>query len=82
MSFPDNFREHVIPGLRNLITAEAICIVHGVEDYSEAHRVVMRHACALGAGFLPDAIFDDLIDWVDDTLLTEILKAEGEAGAP
>lgn len=76
--FAVHYRERVIPRLHNLVQAEAVCIVHGVETFDNACNVVMRHARELGAMHLPNIL--ELEDWICTTLLNEIDEAERVIG--
>lgn len=76
MSFAQDFREHVIPRLQNLATAEAVCVARGVETFSGACSAIWRYANRYGATSLSSPMIDVLDDWILSTLLVEIDKAE------
>lgn len=79
MTFPAHFREHVLPRLRRLVTAEAFCVVRGAQSWSEAFDGTMRYAQRYGALYLPPGVFADLDDWISATLLEEIVRQEAGA---
>jgi hypothetical protein len=84
--FPMHFRAHVIPRLQRLATAEAFCVVHGAQSWSEAFDATMAYARRYGAVYLPGDVLADLDDWLCTTLLEEITRQEaalssGVAGA-
>ena len=74
-SFAQHYRALVLPQLARLAKAEAACIAAGVEDYPDAMAVLYRHARALGMGFLPESLQDQLDDWMASTLLLELRGA-------
>lgn len=71
MSFAIHFGQIVVPKLRHLIRCQAACIVAGVDTFAGAHLLVMDQARELGATYLPRKVYDDLDDWVSETLLLE-----------
>lgn len=75
MDFANHFHEHITPRLRNLITAEAVCVANDVEDFGGAAAAVWRYANKFGANCLPPKLIDALDDWICSTLLVEIDKA-------
>ncbi len=83
--FAIHFRQHVIPRLRRLATAEAFCVVRGAQSWSDAFDGTMSYARRYGAMYLPADVLDDLDDWLCTTLLEEITRQEaafaGTAGA-
>lgn len=74
--FPIHFRQHVIPRLRHLATAEAFCVVRGEEDWTGAFDSLMAYAKRYGAMYLPVSVFYELDDWLSTTLLEEIARQE------
>lgn len=80
-TFAIHFRQHIIPRLRRLATAEAFCVARGAEDWSGAFDVIMAYAQAYGAVYLPDDVFYDLDDWISATLLEEIARQEAALGS-
>lgn len=79
--FAVHFREHVIPRLRNLCKAEALCIVRGVETWEGAHDAIYRYAANRGAFQLGSYALMQLDDWICTTLLTAIDEHERTAMA-
>jgi len=80
--FANHFAEHVVPRLKNLITAEAVCVARQVEDYAGARSAVMAYARRYGSMHLPDDIFYDLDEWVSLELSKQIAKAEEQDASP
>lgn len=78
--FSVHFRELVMPRLRNLAAAEALCVVKRVQDFNEAWDAVWAHARNHGAVYLPAHMVDQLDDWICTTLLTEIDRLEKDGG--
>lgn len=74
--FAHHFRDHVMPRLRNLAKAEAVCVTRNVETFSGACDAVMNYARKRGALYLPDDVLDDLEDWIATEVLTQIDAAE------
>jgi hypothetical protein len=63
-AFDLHFRDNVVPNLRNLIQAEAVCVANGVEDWDGALRSVWeyagQHGCTSCSAEAQDAL-DQLI---------------------
>lgn len=89
--FPIHFRDHVMPRLHNLVTAEAVCVVQNVESFTGAYYAVLSYARRHGAMMLAgtkvkdaDGTWHDglerLEDWISTTLLVEIDRAERVVG--
>jgi hypothetical protein len=80
MLFAHHFREHVMPRLRNLARAEAVCIVQHVETFSGACNALMTYSRRYGALYLPPAKLDDLEEWIAIQILTEVDALEASHG--
>ncbi len=78
IQFPDHFREHLKPRLRNLARAEAYCIARDVEDFAGGAAAIWHYANKFGANCLPRKIIDQLDDWICTTLLVEVNQAIAE----
>jgi len=76
--FADRFWEHQGQGLSNLCTAMARCVAADVDTFGNAVSVVVRSAWKHGAGYLPPERWDQLHDWILDTISSEILRAEAD----
>lgn len=79
-AFSEHFRDHLMPRLRNLVTAEAVCIAKGIEDWNGAYAAVWRYARKYGAMYLPNDKLGELEDWIATTLLIELDRAERLSG--
>lgn len=77
-AFAELFQEHLHPRLTNLCIAQGRCVAAGVATYSEAHAAIYRYAHRYGAGLLPPARADDLVDWIASTLAEQVFHAEVE----
>lgn len=76
MTFPDAFREHVAPKLRQMIREGAIQCAAGLADFADVTDEVMRKAYRLGALRLPDDILYDLEQWVLTAAVEDIEACE------
>lgn len=74
--FANHFRSHVTPRLRGMAERQAFLVAADAISFAEAVEAVLREAFSRGAGYLPSAIFDELLDWVYATVSQEIEKAE------
>jgi hypothetical protein len=79
MMFAIHFREHVLPRLRNLAKAEAVCVAQDVETYAGACSAVMRYAGKYGAYMLEPHLVDELFEWVQIQIGEGIQEAEAES---
>jgi len=78
--FAADFRRIVIPTLTREINRLAPDVAGGGMAFSDAMAELMRLAYQRGAGYLPEGLRDELLDWVATTLLEEIdLAEEAEA---
>lgn len=78
-SFPDNFREHVTPKLREEIARQAIRLACDEIDWTAGFQAVLGMALRYGAIHLPDGIFYDLRDWIGSMLLDAASTTESAA---
>lgn len=74
--FPRHYGEHIIPRLRRLVAAEAVCVVRGVETFAGGHDSLLAYARRYGGLYLPMEAFQALEDWLSVTLLEEIIRQE------
>jgi len=75
-AFAGHYRRHVLPGLRNLIIAEARCVARRVETFSAACYVVISHARQLGGLHLEREVWDGIEAWIEQTMAEEVAQAE------
>lgn len=74
--FAADFRRFVIPALTREVARLAPLVADGGIAFSEAMAEVMGTAYRRGAGYLPEGLRDELLDWVAATLLEEVDLAE------
>lgn len=65
-----------MPDLRRSCRLEALAITHGLSGFAESSAAVMTHARSRGATHLPSGLVDELIDWIDTTILRTIAEIE------
>jgi hypothetical protein len=70
--FAADFRRIVIPTLTREINRLAPDVADGGMAFSDAMAELMRLAYQRGAGYLPEGLRDELLDWVATTLLDEV----------
>ena len=75
-AFDLHFRDNVVPKLRNLIQAEAVCVANGVEDWDGALRSVWEYAGQHGCRGCSYEAQERMDQWVMVRLLNEIEEAE------
>lgn len=75
-AFDMYFRDNVVPKLRNLIQAEAVCVANGVEDWDGALRSVWEYAGQHGCTSCSDAEQEALDQMIMVRLKDEIAVAE------
>jgi len=76
--FEQHFEQLVGPKLVGLVTAYAYMVQVGVCDFSDAVYSVWGYARRMGAGFLPEAAADAVLDWISDELVARIDDPPGE----
>lgn len=74
--FATDFRAHVVPVIQREITRLAGDMADNAIEFPEAMAELLHLAQRRGAGYLPDAIYDDLREWISVTLLDEATLAE------
>lgn len=74
--FAVDFRAHVVPIMQREIARLAGDMAADEITFPEAMAELMDLAQRRGAGYLPDAIYDDLREWISVTLLDEAILAE------
>jgi hypothetical protein len=70
--FASDFRRIVIPTLTREISRLAPDVADGGMAFSDAMAELMSLAYRRGAGYLPEPLRDELLDWVATTLLVEV----------
>lgn len=75
-TFATTFRELVMPDLRLRCRLQAVLVYRGRRSFTEGTGAVWHYAASRGATHLPDAIIDQLDDWIDTTTLNTIAEIE------
>ena len=78
--FATAFLALVVPDLRTSIADRASSVTSGETSFSDALADIRQQASRRGAGYLPPAHYDALLDWTAATLLTACAEAEKLAG--
>jgi hypothetical protein len=69
-AFAAQFRQLVIPAVAHLCRREGLRLALGTVGFTGARQVAMRMAIKRGALHLPGAVFNDLSDWIEASLLS------------
>ena len=80
MTFAEDFKREATPRLRHAARLNGLFVACGLDTFAEAHQAIHEEASYVGAGFLPEEIYDDLCEWITTTLLAEIIAAEQRHG--
>lgn len=80
-NFAATFRDLVMPDLRRSCRTQALAVARDRCGFTEASAAVLDQARRRGAAHLPDSLINDLIDWIDTTVLRTIVDIENEPNA-
>lgn len=76
MAIIDDFRENVVPRLREAVRVQAFFAALEIVDTGEALAEVNALARKLGSGLLPPKHQDRLFEWIRELIWTELEKAD------
>lgn len=72
MAFSDDFREAVVPRLREAAKAQAFFVALELIDAEEARNAVSAEARKAGSGLLKPNEQDRLLEWISNVIWNEI----------
>jgi hypothetical protein len=81
VSFAEDFREVVIPGLKSILRCRGFFLALGLVEFTEAYDEVMREAIRRGALFMCDADLLALEGWIARTLIKQCEEFEPAVAA-
>ena len=68
-SFALTFRRIVVPKLESMVESRGLFVALGVDEFGEALSEVRHEAIRLGAAYLPDEIYEELLEWTATALI-------------
>lgn len=76
ITFAEQFRQHVLPRLKERLPDAALAVIYGQQSYGEAHGGLWWFAWRRGASFLSSNHCFNLEGWLHQRLLAEIDRLE------
>ena len=68
-SFSLTFRRIVVPKLEGMVESRGLFVALGIDEFGEALSEIREEAIRLGAAYLPDEIYEELLEWTATTLI-------------